>query len=51
MSRVIFILGFLFFASSSFAQNKLPVIKQPVFKKDSFYISRYGAKGSAVKWN
>jgi polygalacturonase len=51
MSRVIFFFSFLFFASSSFAQNKLPVIKQPVFKKDSFYITKYGAKADGITLN
>jgi polygalacturonase len=51
MNRVCIFLGLLVFSSSVFAQNKLPVIKQPVFKKDSFYITKYGAKADGVALN
>lgn len=51
MSRVFFFFGFLVFAFSVSAQNNLPVIKQPVFKKDSFYISKYGAKADGITVN
>ena len=45
MNRVIFFFGFLIFVSSVSAQNnKLPIVQQPAFKKDSFYITKYGAK-------
>lgn len=51
MNRAGIFLGLLIFSSSVFAQNKLPVIKQPVFKKDSFYITKYGAKADGVSLN
>lgn len=51
MNRACIFLGLLIFSSSVFAQNKLPVIKQPVFKKDSFYITKYGAKADGVSLN
>jgi polygalacturonase len=33
------------------AQNSLPVIQQPAFKKDSFYITRFGAVADGVTLN
>jgi polygalacturonase len=51
MNRACIFLGLLIFSSSVFAQNKLPVVKQPVFKKDSFYITKYGAKADGVFLN
>jgi polygalacturonase len=51
MNRAGIFLGLLIFSSSVFAQNKLPVVKQPVFKKDSFYITKYGAKADGVSLN
>jgi polygalacturonase len=52
MSRVILFLVFFVFAFSVSAQNnKLPVVKQAVFKKDSFYISKYGAKADGITLN
>src|SRR6266498_5797307 len=52
MSRVILFFGFLVFAFSVSAQNnKLPVVKQPFFKKDSFYITKYGAKADGITLN
>jgi polygalacturonase len=51
MKRVRVFLGLLILSSSVFAQNKLPVIKQPVFKKDSFYITKYAAKADGVSLN
>jgi polygalacturonase len=51
MNRVFIFLGLLVFSSSVSAQSKLPVIKQPVFKKDSFYITKYGAKADGVSLN
>ena len=51
MNRACIFFGLLIFSSSIFAQNKLPVIKQPVFKKDSFYITKYGAKADGVALN
>jgi polygalacturonase len=52
MSRVIFFFGLLTFSFAVSAQNnKLPFIKQPVFKKDSFYITKYGAKADGISLN
>lgn len=39
------------FGLSVFAQKRLPVIQQPVFKKDSFNITRYGAKADGLTLN
>src|SRR5579875_3785721 len=33
------------------AQNKLPEARLPVFKKDSFYITKYGAKADGITLN
>ena len=33
------------------AQNSLPVIQQPAFKKDSFYITRFGAVADGITLN
>jgi polygalacturonase len=52
MNRVIFFFWFLVSVFSVFAQSsKLPVVKQPVFKKDSFFITRYGAKPDGITLN
>lgn len=51
MNRVSIFLWFFIFASPVFAQNKLPVIQQTSFKKDSFYITKYGAKADGVTLN
>lgn len=50
MIRVIFFSACFVFAFSGSAQ-KLPVIRQPVFKKDSFYITKYGAKTDGLTLN
>jgi len=52
MNRVTFLAGFLFFILSASAQNnKYPVVKQPGFKKDSFFITKYGAKSDGITLN
>jgi polygalacturonase len=51
MNRVCIFFGFLILSSSVLAQNKLPTIKQPVFKKDSFYVAKYEAKADGVALN
>jgi len=50
MTRVLFLSTLFVFAFSGSAQ-KLPVISQPVFKKDSFYITKYGAKTDGLTIN
>jgi polygalacturonase len=52
MNRVIFFLGFISLVFVAPAQSgKMPVVKEPVFKKDSFYITKYGAKADGVALN
>ena len=52
MNRVTFFFGFLIFVYSASAQtSKFPVAKQPVFKKDSFFITKYGAKADGITLN
>jgi polygalacturonase len=52
MNRVTFLAGFLFFILSASAQNrKYPVVKQPAFKKDSFFVTKYGAKADGITLN
>jgi len=52
MNRVIFFLCFLSFVFLASAQNgKMPVVKEPVFKKDSFYITKYGARSDGITLN
>ena len=52
MNRVTFFFGFLIFIYSATAQtSKIPVAKQPVFKKDSFFITKYGAKADGITLN
>jgi polygalacturonase len=52
MNRVTFFFGFLIFVYSASAQtSKFPVVKQPVFKKDSFFITKYGAKADGITLN
>ena len=52
MNRVTFFFGFLIFIYSASAQpSKIPVAKQPVFKKDSFFITKYGAKADGIILN
>jgi len=52
MNRVTFFFGFLIFIYSASAQtSKIPVAKQPVFKKDSFFITKYGAKADGITLN
>jgi len=52
MNRVIFSLGFLIFCFSVSAQNnKVPVVKQAAFKKDSFYITKFGGKADGITIN
>jgi len=52
MNRVIFFFGFLIFSFSVSAQNnKLPVVKQTAFKKDSFYITKFGGKADGITIN
>src|SRR5215203_7166357 len=52
MNRVIFFFGFLIFLFSASAQNnKLPIVKQTAFKKDSFYVTKFGAKADAITLN
>ena len=49
-----FLLTFLSLISCARAENtnpKLPVVQQPSFKKDSFNISRYGAKADGITLN
>jgi polygalacturonase len=50
MNRVLLILGFVGFAVCASAQ-KLPVVKQVSFKRDSFYITKYGAKADGLTLN
>jgi polygalacturonase len=51
MNRVFSFFVLLILASSATAQKKLPVIKQAVFKKDSFNITRFGAKADGITLN
>lgn len=51
MNRVSFFLGLLIVTSTVIAQTKLPTIQQPVFKKDSFFVTKYGAKADGVTLN
>jgi len=52
MNRVIFFFGFFICIFSASAQNnKIPIVKQTVFKKDSFYITKYGAKADGITLN
>lgn len=51
MNRVSFFLGLLIVTSTVIAQTKLPSVQQPVFKKDSFFITKYGAKADGVTLN
>jgi len=52
MNRVIFFFGFLIFLFSASAQNnKLPIVKQTAFKKDSFYVTKFGAKADGITLN
>jgi polygalacturonase len=51
MNRVFFFFVLLILVSSATAQKKLPVIKQAVFKKDSFNITRFGAKADGITLN
>jgi polygalacturonase len=45
-------LSFLLFAGSAWSQpNTLPAVHAPSFKKDSFFITRYGAKADGVTLN
>lgn len=50
MNRVIFFSVLLVFISPAIAQ-KMPVVKQASFKKDSFYITKYGAKADGITLN
>ena len=52
MNRVIsFFVFFICTFSASAQNNKLPVVKQTAFKKDSFYITKYGAKADGITLN
>jgi polygalacturonase len=53
MNRVIVVFAFLFSGMVSFAQSSKPsfLVKQPVFKKDSFYITKFGAKPDGLTLN
>ncbi|HEY6956471.1 MAG TPA: glycoside hydrolase family 28 protein [Flavisolibacter sp.] len=52
MSRVVFLFSFLSIAICTLGQNsKLPSVKEPEFKKDSFYITKYGAKADGITLN
>ena len=55
MKRHVLSLSFLSFVCVVFAQaqsGKLPFdVKQPVFKKDTLYITRYGAKADGITLN
>ena len=52
MNRIAFILVSVVLVSVASAQNKnLPVVKQTSFKKDSFYITKYGAKADGITLN
>lgn len=52
MNRKIFLFSFLLSGLIVHAQNsKSVVVKQPVFRKDSFYITKYGAKNDGIFLN
>src|SRR4029079_2940484 len=53
MNRVVFFFVVIVLGTASFAQNNKPsfVVKQPVFRKDSFYITKFGAKAEGVSLN
>ena len=52
MNRKIFLFCFLSVGVFASAQNtKLPVVKQTSFKKDSFYITKFGAKNDGLTLN
>lgn len=52
MNKKLFLFCLLCIGVFASAQNtKLPVVKQTVFKKDSFYITKFGAKNDGVTLN
>jgi polygalacturonase len=53
MNRVVFFFAVFVVSAVSFAQNNKPsfVVKQPVFKKDSFYITKFGARADGITLN
>ncbi|MDB5231811.1 MAG: glycoside hydrolase family 28 protein [Chitinophagaceae bacterium] len=45
------VLGILFLAPASAQRSSLPNVPVPIFKKDSFYINKYGAKPDGLTLN
>ena len=49
--KYILTIAIAFFCCTIIRAQKMPVVQSPVFKKDSFYITKYGAKADGIILN